>query len=103
MDDSAIGRYDMILGRDLLTELVLNLKLSNHIIEVDDEPFKVYTAPIVDLGTYQFTDLETSKITLKEFFINAQVTKVYESKHVRNSTERLHIILYPKYEKTDLN
>ena len=26
VDDSAKGRYDMILGRDLLTELLLNLK-----------------------------------------------------------------------------
>ena len=28
VDDSANGRYDMILGRDLLTELGLNLKFS---------------------------------------------------------------------------
>ena len=32
VDDSAKGRYDMILGRDLLTELVLNLKLSDNVI-----------------------------------------------------------------------
>ena len=33
VDDSTKGSYDMILGRDLFTELILNLKLSDHIIE----------------------------------------------------------------------
>ena len=33
MDDSSKGRYDMILGRNLLTELGSNLKLSYHIID----------------------------------------------------------------------
>ena len=31
--DSAKGEYDMILGRDILTELGLNIKLSDHVIE----------------------------------------------------------------------
>ena len=35
VDDSAKGRYDMILGKCVLTELVLNLKLSEHVIEAD--------------------------------------------------------------------
>ena len=33
VDKSAKGRYDMILGRDILTYLGLNLKLYYHIIE----------------------------------------------------------------------
>ena len=33
MDDSAKGKYNMILGRALLTDLGLNLKLSEHLIE----------------------------------------------------------------------
>ena len=32
VDDSDKVRYDMILGRDSLTGLVLNLKLSDHVI-----------------------------------------------------------------------
>ena len=36
LDDSAKGRYDMILGQDLFTELGLSLKFSDHIIEADD-------------------------------------------------------------------
>ena len=53
-DDSAKVRYDMILGRDLLTELVLNIKLSEHVIEADYQPLKGLTAPMVDLGKYEF-------------------------------------------------
>ena len=32
MDESTNGRYDMILGRDLLAKLVLDLKFSENII-----------------------------------------------------------------------
>ena len=52
VDDSTMGRYDMILGRYIITDLVLNLKLSNHFIESDDGPLKGSTAPMADLGTY---------------------------------------------------
>ena len=52
MDDSAKGRYDMILGIYLLTELGLNLEFSEHVIEEDDGPFKGSTAPMVDLSKY---------------------------------------------------
>ena len=40
VDESAKGRYDMILGQDILTELVLNLKFSEHIIQNYDGPIK---------------------------------------------------------------
>ena len=40
VDGCAKGRYDMILGRYLLTELGLNLRFSDHIIEADNGPFK---------------------------------------------------------------
>ena len=40
VDDSAKGRYNMILGRDLLTELGFNLKLSEHVIKAGDVPFE---------------------------------------------------------------
>ena len=57
MDDPAKGIYDMVLGRYLLTALGLNLKLSVHVIEADDEILKGYTSPMVDMGTYKFKDL----------------------------------------------
>ena len=52
--DSAKGRYYMILGRDILTALGLNLELSDHVYEADDGPFKVSTTHMIDLGTYIF-------------------------------------------------
>ena len=63
VDDSDEVRYDMILGQDLLTELVLNLKLSDQVIEADDGTFKVSTIPMVDLCMYVFKNLNTEKIT----------------------------------------
>ena len=50
VDDYAKGRYDMILGRDLLTGLGLNIKFSDHIIKADDILFKGFTTIMVDLG-----------------------------------------------------
>ena len=63
MDDYAKGRYDMTLGQYLLTELWLNLKLSEQVIEADDGTFKGYTIPLIYLGTYIFIYLNTGKIT----------------------------------------
>ena len=40
VDDSSKGRYNIILGQYLLTELVLNLKISEHAIEANNGPFK---------------------------------------------------------------
>ena len=54
MDDSAKVRYEMILGRYVLTALGLNLKISYHVIEEDDGPLKGLTALIADLGRYEF-------------------------------------------------
>ena len=59
--DSAKDRYDLILGRDLLSELGLNFKFSEHVIEAYDGPFKGFTTPIVNLGTYVIKDLNTGK------------------------------------------
>ena len=62
VDDSAKGRYDMILGWDILTELLLNLKFSEHVIEADDGTFKGSTTHMVDLGTYVFKYLNAGEI-----------------------------------------
>ena len=52
VDDSAKDRYDIILGRDLITALVLNLKFSVRIIEAYDGPLKGSTSLIVDLSAF---------------------------------------------------
>ena len=61
VDDSTKSSYHMILGCYLLTKLVLNLTLSDHIIKAYDGPFKVSTTPMVDLGTYVFKLLNNEK------------------------------------------
>ena len=52
VDDSDKGRYDMILGQYLLTELWLNFKFYDHVIKAYDGTFKGSKTPMVDLGTY---------------------------------------------------
>ena len=51
VDEYDEGRYDMVLGRDILTELGLKLKFSEHVIEAGDGPLKGPTTPMVDLDT----------------------------------------------------
>ena len=69
--ESAKGTYDMLLGRDLLIELGLNLKFSEHATKANDGPLNGYRTPMIDLGTYTFKDLNTGKFTPKESFTNA--------------------------------
>ena len=83
VDDSYKNRYDIILGRYLLTGLVLNLIFSEHVIEADDETFKGPTTPMVYLGTYIFKILNTEKITTEESFTGAYVEEVYELERAR--------------------
>ena len=71
VDDSAKGRHEMILGIYLSIGLVFNLKLSDRVIEADNEPFKAYTAPVVDFGMYGFKYLNTGNITSEYLFTNA--------------------------------
>ena len=63
MDDSAKGRYYMILGRYVLTALRINLKCYEHVIKWVDGPLQGSTAPMVDLGAYECKDLNTGNIT----------------------------------------
>ena len=55
----------MILSRDILTTLVLNLKLSYYAIGTNDGPFKWSTSPMPDLSMYEFKYLNTGKIIRK--------------------------------------
>ena len=52
VDASYKGGCDRILGQYIWTHFWLNLKLSEHVIKVDDGHFKGSTRPIVDFGAY---------------------------------------------------
>ena len=67
VDDSVKGIYDMILVIYILTELGLNIKLYDHVIEAGDRLFKGLKAPMVGLGMYEFKNLNTGKITPRGF------------------------------------
>ena len=54
---------------------------------------------MVDLGTYEFKNLDTGKITLEDSFTNANVEEVYKSEHVCTATKRIRVISYAKYKK----
>ena len=71
--------FNEIKGRDLLPELRLNLKFSDHVIKANDGPFKGSTALIFDLGMYESKELNTVKISPKVLFTNAYIEEVYDS------------------------
>ena len=52
--ESITGRYDMILGRDLLTALGPDLKFSENVIRGGEGPHKGCLAPMFDVKTYDF-------------------------------------------------
>ena len=79
MDDSAEGKYYIILGRDLLIELGLGLKCPKRNIGAGDGPLKGSTSPMIDLGTYKFKYVSTRKIRPGEYFMNNYIEELYES------------------------
>ena len=76
----------MTLGRDIITQLGLNLKVFEHIIEAYDGPFIGSTVTVVNLGAYTFEDLNTGKVKPEDSFRDAYVEEVYESEHVSTVT-----------------
>ena len=58
MDNSIKGRYKIILGRDLLTTLGLYLKLSYNVIVDDEEPYEVFSSPMVGISNYNYAPLK---------------------------------------------
>ena len=80
----------MILGKDLLAELGLNLKLSENFMKSDDELFKGSTASMVDLGTYIFQYLNTEKIT-SEYFLPMLTMKKYMSQNIYVLTQNNYV------------
>ena len=96
--DSDKRRYGMILGRDLITVLRINPKLSEHVIKADDGPLKGSSSPMFDLGTYDLKYLSTGEITPKESSVDAHSEEINESEQVHNYTKQLHKILDAKYK-----
>ena len=92
----------MILGRDLLTALVLDLNFSSNIIIGGDGPYEGCSAPMDDLINYEFKPLTEKIVKLEEFFINSYVNKCLGFKRTISYTRRIRIILDAEYEKANL-
>ena len=103
MNDSAKGRYDMILGRYLLTDLGLNLNFFDQLIEEYYGYFKGSTAPMVDMGNDEIKDLNTGNITPEGLFTNDYKEETHKSEQLRTSAKWWHVISNAKYEKAYLN
>ena len=95
--------YEMILGRDLLTALGLDLKLSEKIIIGGDGTYEGCPAPMIDLNNYEFKSLTDKMIKPEESFINLYVGKCLKPKSTISSTHRICRFLDTKYKKADLN
>ena len=93
----------MVWGRDILPELVLKLKFSNHFIDGYGRPFKGSKSPMVDLGMYEFIYFETGKITPEELFMNAYSDEVYKLDQVRTSNKWLLVTLDARYQNAYFN
>ena len=57
MDNQTKSRYGMILGRDLITALGLDLKFSENIIIGGEGPYEGCLGPMVDLSNYDYKSL----------------------------------------------
>ena len=68
-------RYDMILGRDLLTALGLDIKFSGNVIIAREVPYKRCSTPMVEVINYEFEYMTYKTVKPEESFINFYVDK----------------------------
>ena len=95
--------YDMILGRYLLTTLVLDLKFNENVTIGGEGPYEGWSVPMDDVRSYDFTSTTDKTVKPKESFINSHVDEWIEPDSEISSTRRMRRIIDTKYEKADLN
>ena len=103
LDESTNGRYDMILGRDLLNALGLDLKFSDCVILGGYGPYKECFVPMVDVINYDFNIITAKTVKPEESFINSYADECFKSKSAITTTRRMRMTLDAKYETADLN
>ena len=89
----------MILGRDLITALGLDIKFSEIIIHAGEGPYKGFSAPMVHVNNYDFNILTGKTVKPEESFINLYVSECFESESEISATLIMRRILDAKYEK----
>ena len=103
VDESTNGTYDIILGRDLLIPLGLDLKFSENVIIGGEGPYEGCSSPMVDISNYGFKSITDRTVKPEESFVNLYADKCLESESEISSTRRMRRILDAKCENDDLN
>ena len=88
-DESINSGYDMILVRDLLTELGLDIKFSDNVIVGGEGPYEGCSPPIVYLSNYNFKSISDKTVKPEEYFINAYVSELFEYESAISATHRM--------------
>ena len=103
VNGSPSGRYDIIIGRDLLTNLGIDIKFSN-IIEFSEGPYQGYKSPMLILDDYKFKPVKINiRSSLDDLFLDAYINECHESEPIRAAAKTVRTILYAKYENDDLH
>ena len=98
MVESTNNIYDMILGRDLLIALVLDIKFSENVMIGSEGPYEGCFVTMVDVINYEFTSITDKTVRLEGSFINLYVNECLKSNNAIISTHSMRIILDAKYE-----
>ena len=93
----------MILGRDLLTSLGLDIIFSDDVIIGSKVPYERFSAPMVDVSNHESVYITYKTVKPEESFINSYVGKCFESDSAISSTRIMIRILGAKYKKANLN
>ena len=86
----------MILVRDLIHALGLDIKFSENIIFGSDVPYQGSSAPMFDLSNYEVRSLTDKIVKPEESFINFYANECLKSESTISSTSRMSIILDTK-------
>ena len=98
------SRYEIILGRYLLTDFKIDIKFSGYAIVGGVGLYKGYTAPMANLNYYKFDPSNgKTKIKPNEYLMETYPDECFGSEDRCDSTKIVHKILNTKYEKLDLN
>ena len=78
VDEYSESRYLIIPGRELLIELGLDIKFSEHAIIGDDVPYEGYFEYMVDISNCDFKSTADKTVKPEESFINFYIKKCFE-------------------------
>ena len=93
----------MILGRNLIAVLVLDINFSEMVIICDEGPYEGFSAPMEDVSNYDFLSIIDKTVKPEESFINSYVDKSLEPDSVISLTLQMRRIIDTKYREADIN